>query len=174
MLSPQVKTLPRLLSASLATLAETMALMPESLPVPPGPLTATGVVLSCWLPVPSWPWSLPPQDQTTPAPVSARLPSVPADTAVTDRPSRVIRRGTDEPVLLPSPSSPVALLPQEKAAPVETAGLNGGMRCRERTSSLRSRRQPDQSGRHRCEHRAEFCGCAAPEFPRSRIQLICH
>ena len=52
--------------------------------------------------------------------------------------------------------------------------MNGGMRCRERTSRLRSRRQPDQSGRRRGENGAEFCGHAAPEFPRSRIQLICH
>src|ERR1700685_1704980 len=101
MLLPQAKTVPLRVRAMLATLADTTAFMFVSLPCPPGPLTATGDVLSCWLPVPSWPWSLPPHDQTAPAPVTARLPSVPAETALTESPSRVIRRGTDEFVSLP-------------------------------------------------------------------------
>ena len=77
----------------------------------------TGALWSCWLPVPSWPWSFPPQDQTRPRRVSARLPSVPVEIAEIGQFSFGMARGTEESVLFPWPSSPVSLFPQVKARP---------------------------------------------------------
>src|ERR1039457_4052966 len=67
--------------------------------------------------MPSWPWSFPPQAQTRPLRVSARLPSVPVEIAEIGQFSFGMARGTEESLSFPWPSSPVWLFPQVKARP---------------------------------------------------------
>src|SRR5450759_144027 len=90
--------------------------------VPPGRLTATGVLLSVVVPLPSWPLPLSPQASTWPVEVSARLWRLPPAMAVTAVPEgRLTATGVLLLVVLPLPSSPYALSPQASTWPVEVS-----------------------------------------------------
>src|SRR5450759_2655880 len=90
--------------------------------VPPGRLTATGVLLLVVVPLPSWPYVLQPQASTWPVEVSARLWLVPPAIAVTVVPEgRLTATGMLLMVVVPLPSWPLLLLPQASTWPVEVS-----------------------------------------------------
>src|SRR5450759_2402462 len=75
--------------------------------VPEGRLTATGVLLSAVVPLPSWPMLLAPQASTWPVEVSARLWNWPPAMAVTVVPEgRLTATGVLLWVVVPLPSWP--------------------------------------------------------------------
>src|SRR5450759_2176754 len=100
---PQARTWPVEVSARLWSPPPAMAVTV----VPEGRLTATGVLLSVVMPLPSWPEALKPQASTWPLEVSARLWRLPPAMAVTVVPEgRLTTTGVLLLVVVPLPSSP--------------------------------------------------------------------
>src|ERR1700674_4944661 len=98
-----------------------------ALPVVPNALTATGVLLSVVVPLPSWPTLLEPQARTWPVEVSARLCCPPPAMALTLAPAgRLTWTGVERQeqvpeVVVPLPSWPALLEPQATTWPVEVS-----------------------------------------------------
>src|SRR5438876_12385614 len=86
----------------------------------PDPTTRTGAVRFAVVPSPSWPLALKPQQYTPPSPVVPQVCRSPALTDVNtsgDAPDPTTCTGVLLLVIVPSPSSPRLLLPQQYDAP---------------------------------------------------------
>jgi hypothetical protein len=98
------------------------AMTPLNVPLPPTPVTWTGVEEPVVVPSPSWPLSFRPQQYTAPPVVRAQVCDSPATTpAIPDRvplpPTPTTWTGVDEFPVVPSPRRPSAPLPQQNTAP---------------------------------------------------------
>src|SRR6266700_2553101 len=84
---------------------------------PPRPLTSTGVLLSVFVPLPSWPRTLYPQHFAPPVEVMAQDSTPPAATPATPLERPLTSTGTELVVFVPFPSSPTRLFPQHFTPP---------------------------------------------------------
>ncbi len=81
------------------------------------PKTAVGVVRCVHVASPSWPLPLYPQQRTAPAVVSAQVWNMPAAMDTTPLPRPETGVGVDRAKVVPSPSWPLPLYPQQTAPP---------------------------------------------------------
>ena len=80
------------------------------------PETSAGVLLSNWVPSPSWPKALPPQQYASPPVVTPHVWPPAALTEAKLSPPATLT-GVVRFVLVPSPSTPKAFHPQQEATP---------------------------------------------------------
>ena len=81
------------------------------------PTTSTGVALSTAVPLPSWPPSLAPQHLTPPPAVTTQVLMPPAAIATTGPPRPTTSTGVRLPAVVPLPSWPERLRPQQLTPP---------------------------------------------------------